>query len=84
MLTVAEDPWRLDSRVAFTTDLRPLEKMIVGFSEGTEMVREQVVGRRDAEEGEARGLPQQAAAAGPFSPAGPAHRGSRHSSTDTV
>lgn len=47
--------------------------MIVRFGEGAEVVREQVVRGRDAEERESRSLAQQAAAPGPFSAASTAH-----------
>lgn len=46
--------------------LRPLEKMVVRFGKGPEVVREQVVGRRHTQQREARGLAQQAAAARPL------------------
>lgn len=47
------------------------------------MVREKVVGRRHADEREARGLPQQAAAAAPLAAARRAHR-RRCASADAV
>lgn len=66
--------------------LRPLEKMIVRFGKRAEVVRQEIVRRRDAEEREARGLAQQAAAAGPLARA--AHRrrarGPAHAAADTV
>lgn len=57
----------------------PLEKVVVRLSEGTEVVGEEIVGRRHAEQREAWGLAQQAAAAGPLAAPGTAH--GRHSNT---
>lgn len=49
--------------------LHPLEKMVVSFGEGPEVVRQQVVRRRHSQQREARGLAQQAAPARPLAAA---------------
>lgn len=55
--------------------------MVIRFGESAEVVGQEVVGRRHAEQREARGLTQQAAAAGPLATVA-AHRRQAHVSAD--
>lgn len=67
------------------TVLRPLEKMVVRFGEGAEVVRQEIVGRRDPQEREAGRLAQQTATAGPLAAAAAAHRRQAYiTATDAV